>query len=279
MQGRKALEAELNDAISAGELELHYQPIVKAGSAVVSSYEALMRWNHPRRGFLMPGQFIQIAEDAGMMTELGNWAIRQACQQAAQLPPHIKVAVNVSPNQFRAASILDVVEKALHNTGLDASRLILELTESVLLSSESIAAQVMDELQKIGVQLALDDFGTGYSSLSYLQRYNFSEVKIDRSFVAGISHMPANLAIVRAIIGLTNDLGIDVVAEGIETAEQAAILKAEGCGYLQGYLYGKPCSFADTLADHAANSLRSLQPKATAHNQIEARKRSGHNML
>ena len=259
LQSRKELESDLRRAVEAGELDLFYQPIVDANSASVRAYEALMRWHHPRRGFLPPGLFIGVAEDAGLMTELGNWAIARACRQAVLLPGEIAVAVNVSPNQFRSADIIRAVRASLAETGLAPARLILEVTETVLLSSESIATAAFAQLHALGVKFALDDFGTGFSSLSYLQRFPFSKVKIDQSFVAGIATNPANLAIIRAVIGLGRDLAIDVVAEGVETAEQAEILRREGCGLIQGYFYGRPRPFAEIAADHAVANLTSFR--------------------
>ncbi len=278
MLRRKALEGELRDAIPADELVLYYQPIVSAATLQTVGYEALMRWNHRRRGFLPPSEFIQVAEDAGLMPELGNWAINRACHQAVLLPANIRVAVNVSPNQFRSAGIVEVVKQALQDTCLAASRLVLEVTETVILSSEAIAGRVLDDLRGLGVRLALDDFGTGYSSLSYLQRYAFSKVKIDRSFVAGIDTTPANLAIIRAIIGLAGELGIEVVAEGIETEHQASVLRAEGCGLLQGYLYGRPKPFAEIVAERALADIRTLVP-GPEHNIAALPKRTAHNPL
>ena len=258
LQRRRALETDLRTAIAEDELELYYQPIVEAATARVTGYEALMRWHHPRLGFLPPSQFIPVAEEAGLMGELGNWAIGRACRQAVLLPDGVTVAVNVSPNQFRSAGIVAELRQALADTGLAPSRLILEVTESVILSSETIAATVISDLIALGIKLALDDFGTGYSSLSYLQRFAFSELKIDRSFVAGIDEGSTNLAIVRAIIGLCRDLGIAVVAEGIETTEQANLLRAENCKFLQGFLYGRPKPFLEVAADHAVNLLDGL---------------------
>ncbi len=261
---RKAVERELREAIVTDELELYYQPIVSAKDAAVAGYEALMRWNHPRRGFLPPSEFIPIAEEAGLMTELGNWAIRKACQQCALLPAPLSVSVNVSPNQFRASGIVEVVQRALTESGLPPSRLMLEITETAILSSGKLAHGLIQSIMALGVKLALDDFGTGYSSLSYLQRYQFTKVKVDRSFVSGIEQRPKDLAIIRAIVRLAADLGMDVVAEGIETEEQAAILRTEGCGFLQGYLYGKPRPFLDIVASEAVQKLRSLLPASPA---------------
>jgi diguanylate cyclase (GGDEF)-like protein/PAS domain S-box-containing protein len=258
---RKALEDELREAIPADELELYYQPIIDLRDGATLGYEALLRWNHPRRGFLPPGQFIQIAEEAGLMTELGNWAIHRACRQASLLPSHLSVAVNVSPNQFHSSGIVEEVQHALQISGLAPSRLTLELTETAILSSEVLASQLIDGLLALGIKLALDDFGTGYSSLSYLQRYAFSKVKIDRSFVVGIESKPANLAIIRAVRNLASDLGMETIVEGVETQEQSAILQAEGCMFLQGYLYGRPKPFTDVAIDNAVHNLREYLPK------------------
>jgi diguanylate cyclase (GGDEF)-like protein/PAS domain S-box-containing protein len=255
IQHRKELEQELRVAIAGGQLELYYQPIVEGGTGIVEGYEALMRWNHPKRGFLPPSQFIPIAEDAGLMTELGNWAITRACQQAAILPPHIKVAVNVSPSQFRSASILVKLRRVLEDTKLDPTRLILEITETVILSNELIAEKLLGKIQALGVLIALDDFGTGFSSLSYLQRFAFNKVKIDRSFVAGMVDLPANLAVIRAVVGIGRDLGIGVVAEGVETQQQVDALLLEGCKTMQGYLYGKPKPYSEIVSDLAVQQL------------------------
>lgn len=260
MQSRLSIENELKSAVAGNQLELYYQPIVTAETGAVRAFEALMRWHHPKRGLLGPSEFIQIAEDAGLMTDLGNWAIKCACQQAATLPPGIKVAVNVSANQFRSASILEVLRDSLAETKLDPKRLVLEITETVILSNEMIADMIYSELRGMGVLMALDDFGTGYSSLSYLQRFKFDKVKIDRSFVSGMSDSPANLAVVRAIIGIGRDLGITIVAEGVETKVQADMLIAEGCPSLQGYFYGKPKPFTDVVSDLALQHLEASQP-------------------
>ncbi len=258
-QHNKALENELRAAIVGGELELHYQPIVDGSTGAVQCFEALMRWNHKSRGLLMPSQFIPLAEEAGLMTDLGNWAISRACEQAVVLPEHIKIAVNVSPNQFRSANISSTLRRVLAETGLDPARLILEITESVILTSEMIADRVLSEIQSLGVQLALDDFGTGYSSLSYLQRYAFNKVKIDRTFVAGMFEKKANFAIVRAILGIGRDLGIGIVAEGIEKIEQAEALRDEGCVLMQGYLFGRPKALNEIVCDLAVQELAEIQ--------------------
>jgi diguanylate cyclase (GGDEF)-like protein/PAS domain S-box-containing protein len=256
LQHRLNVEEELKSAVSQNQLELYYQPIVASATGAIHGYEALMRWHHPIRGMLPPSEFIQIAEDTGLMAELGNWAIKCACQHAAALPSEIKISVNVSASQFRSASILEVLRSSLDETGLDPDRLILEITESVILANEAIADTIHSDLRAMGVLLALDDFGTGYSSLSYLQRFRFDEVKIDRSFVNGMAEIPANLAIVRAIIGIGQDLGINIVAEGVETELQADKLIAEGCTLLQGYLYGKPKPYSEAVNDLGIRRLR-----------------------
>jgi diguanylate cyclase (GGDEF)-like protein/PAS domain S-box-containing protein len=227
---RKELEAELRSAIARDELDLYYQPIVTASGTEVTGYEALMRWNHPSRGFLLPSSFIPIAEAAGLMTALGNWAIGRACAQAALLPAPLTVSVNVSPNQFRSAEILSELRRSLDATGLDPARLVLEVTETVMVSSETVARPILDHLQDLGVGLSLDDFGTGYSSLNYLQRSIFSKVKIDRSFVAGIEKGSPNLAIIRAVIGIGRDLGIDVIAADATAARLRQSVAAPGAG-------------------------------------------------
>ena len=257
---RKEIERELSVAITNEELELHYQPIVECATQKIVSCEALMRWNHPQRGLLLPAQFIAIAEEAGLMPELGNWAIAHACRHAAILPPHIKMAVNVSPNQFRSSSILSELRRALDETGLDPKRLVLEITETAILSNEATAEKMLDELEAMGVLLALDDFGTGYSSLSYLQRFAFREVKIDRSFVAGMIELPANLAVIRAVLSIGRDLGIDVVAEGVETLAQVDALAREGCFLMQGYFFGKPKPYLEIVGDLAVQHLSQQLP-------------------
>jgi diguanylate cyclase (GGDEF)-like protein/PAS domain S-box-containing protein len=253
---RKMLEAELNTAIQDDTLELYYQPIVNTYTQAVTGYEALMRWNHPTRGLLQPSAFIPMAEEAGLMTALGNWAIQRACRQASSFPDDCRIAVNVSPSQFRSASIVEAVRSSLADTGLPPARLVLEVTETAILGGEAIAERVVQELLGLGIGLALDDFGTGYSSLSYLQRFPFCEVKIDRSFVAGIETTPVNIAIIRGVIRIARDIGIDVVAEGIETEAQAQVLRNEGCGYLQGFLFAKPRRFTDIVSDLAVQRLR-----------------------
>ncbi len=264
IQIRKELEHDLRSAIAADQLELYYQPIVEGSTGQAEGFEALMRWNHPKRGFLPPDQFISIAEEAGLMTELGNWAIKRACQQMAILPTRLNVAVNVSPTQFRSASILIKLRRVLEETKLDPARLILEITESAILSDEALAEKLLRDIQAMGVGIALDDFGMGYSSLSYLQRFQFNKVKIDRSFVHGIHGVPANLAVIRAVLGIGRDLGIGVVAEGVETKWQVDTLLRAGCKIMQGYYFGKPMPYSTIVNDLAVEQLSEFRlPTAT----------------
>ncbi len=256
IQQRKDIEQELKNALAEGQFELHYQPVVDARTGTTASFECLVRWHHPRRGFLRPAKFLPVAEEAGLMADLGGWAIDQACSHAKALPPEIGVAVNVSASQFRSANIFAQVRSALKTSGIAPSRLELEVTESVILANAAVAQQVLSGLRGLGVRISLDDFGTGYSSLSYLQRFAFNKVKIDRSFVAGMLDKPANAAIIRAVLLLGRDLAIDVVAEGVETEAQRAALLAEGCTLMQGYLFGKPKPFTDAVADLALARMR-----------------------
>jgi diguanylate cyclase (GGDEF)-like protein/PAS domain S-box-containing protein len=260
IQQRKDIEQELKTALAEGQFELHYQPIVDARTGTTVSFECLVRWHHPRRGFLPPAKFLAVAEAAGLMADLGGWAIDQACGHAKAFPPEIGVAVNVSASQFRSVNIFAQVRSALKTSGIAPSRLELEVTESVILANAAVAQQVLSELRGLGVRISLDDFGTGYSSLSYLQRFAFNKVKIDRSFVAGMLGKPANAAIIRAVLLLGRDLAIDVVAEGVETEVQRAALLAEGCTLMQGYLFGKPKPFSDAMADLALARMRITAP-------------------
>ncbi|MCT8972244.1 EAL domain-containing protein [Microbaculum marinisediminis] len=240
VRSRRAFEADLMAALSRGELELHYQPIVAASTREPVSFEALVRWNHPGAGLLSPDRFIPIAEDTGLIVPIGRWILRKACSDAMSWPAHIKVAVNISPVQFRTGDIVDVVASALRETGLEPGRLELEITESVLLQKYDWDFSLLHRLRDLGVAVVLDDFGTGYSSLGYLKEFRFSKIKIDRSFVAEVSGAGDSGAIVCAVAGLARTMGIDTTAEGIETEEQLQLLRVAGCTQMQGYLFAKP---------------------------------------
>jgi diguanylate cyclase (GGDEF)-like protein/PAS domain S-box-containing protein len=249
------LAQELRDADKRGELELHYQPIVESATGRTMGLEALMRWHHPQRGTVSPAEFIPIAEDAGYMPVFGAWAIREACSHVASLPKHLFVSVNVSAVQFNAADFPDIVSRTLRDTGLDPCRLELEVTEGIVLRNEARTIEILDRLKEIGVTIALDDFGTGYSSFGYLQKFPFDKVKIDRSFVKNLSQNKTNAALVRAVLSIGRDLGLPVVAEGVENTEQRDLLAEQGCPLFQGYLFGKPQRFADVANNLALESL------------------------
>ncbi|OAS27317.1 diguanylate cyclase [Methylobacterium platani] len=244
LQRRRQLATDLRCALAEGQLELHYQPIVAADGTGVRACEALLRWRHPREGFVSPGEFIPIAEATGQIRRLGAWALGRACADAAAWPADIKVAVNLSPVQFVGDALVDEVTRALASSGLPPGRLELEITESVLLQDDEATLAILHRLRALGVSTAMDDFGTGYSSLSYLRRFPFDKIKIDRCFVAGLGEAGeggGSDEIVRAAVGLGRALGMIVLAEGVETAEQAARLREVGCDELQGFLFGRPC--------------------------------------
>jgi diguanylate cyclase (GGDEF)-like protein/PAS domain S-box-containing protein len=240
MQARRALEYDMRKALHAGEFELYYQPIINIKSNDISGFEALIRWRHPTKGIVPPSDFIRLAEEIGFIVPLGEWAIRQACATAASWPAHVKIAVNLSPAQFRSPGLVDIVVGALAASGLPPERLELEITETVLLENNETTLAVLYELRELGVRVAMDDFGTGYSSLSYLQSFPFDKIKIDRSFIKDISDGTGSLNIVRAVTALANGLGMSTTAEGVETKEQLETVRAEGCTEIQGFYFSKP---------------------------------------
>ncbi len=241
---RKLVENELRATIQKSELQVAYQPIVNNSGEVVVGVEALCRWIHPERGEIPPSEFIPIAEHSGLIISLGEWILRKACLDGKAWPD-ITMSVNVSPLQFRRADFVDVVERILHETDFDATRLELEVTESTLLGNVDTAELAMFRLKALGVRLALDDFGTGYSSLLYLRRFPFDKLKIDRSFVHSIERAADAAAIVHAVVSLGRGLGMKVTAEGVETAEQQLFLRAAGVHMMQGYRFGRPCTAAE----------------------------------
>lgn len=255
---RRVLSNELATAIRGDQLELYYQPIVFSDTGMVESFEALLRWNHPTRGLLLPADFLPLAEEEGMMTNIGNWVMRRASEQALGLPNHVQVAINVSADQFRSPRILETLREVLAKTQLEPQRLSLEITETVILSSETVAKRVLGRLGEMGIAVALDDFGTAYSSLSYLQKFSFNKVKIDKSFVRGMFDIPADMAVVRAIIGIGRDLGIEIVAEGVENRMQMERLAREGCKRMQGFYFSKPKPFSEVCSDLAVSQITPL---------------------
>ena len=257
IRARRALGNDLRDALSRGEFKLLYQPSYDLASNQVTCFEALLRWQHPTRGVVPPSEFIPIAEELGFIVPLGDWVLRHACAEAAKWPPHISIAVNVSSAQLRADDLVRSATSALRESGLSARRLILEITETVLLSESSSNLEILRRLRQEGIRVSLDDFGTGYSSLSYLGSFPIDQIKIDQSFVRNLAETSTG-AIVRAIIGLATSLSMAVVAEGVENYEQLEWLRRERCDCVQGYLLAPPLP-ASALAEAAQ---RKLEPKA-----------------
>jgi diguanylate cyclase (GGDEF)-like protein/PAS domain S-box-containing protein len=243
LRDRRALQHDLRSALSRGEFVLHYQPQALVGGEIIG-FEALVRWHHPTRGLVPPGVFVPLAEENGLILELGQWIIREACREAATWQRPLQIAINLSPVQFRHGDLAGIVHAALLETGLPAKRLELEITEGVLIGDFSRALSILRRLKAMGVRISMDDFGTGYSSLSYLQAFPFDKIKIDQSFIANADR-PQSAAIIRAIIGLGRGLDLPVVAEGVETREQLAFLSGESCREVQGFLIGKPRPISD----------------------------------
>ena len=239
LRERYALQHDLRSAMSHGELTLHYQPQAKIDGEVFG-LEALLRWEHPRHGLVPPRTFIPLAEQNGMIGEIGEWTLREACREAASWTAPLQVGVNLSPVQFRYGDLAALVHTILLETGLAPGRLELEITEGVLINDPPRALSILRRLKLLGVRIAMDDFGTGYASLSSLQSFPFDKIKIDRTFVAGVDHNGQSQAIVRAVIGLGKALNVPVIAEGVETEGERMFLKREGCAEIQGYVIGYP---------------------------------------
>jgi|GEM_PF-1741623 len=236
---KRAIDTELRQAFLANELIVYYQPVVDSRTATIVSFEALLRWRHPTRGMISPGEFIPVAEETGMIIELGAWALRQACHDAKSWPSNVRVAVNIAPRQFQQKDLAEMVAATLHESGLEPDRLELEITETTLMVSDDVDSKLR-EIEALGVRLSLDDFGTGYSSLGYLNRFPVKKVKIDRSFARQAIESPKTQAIVSAISALARDLSIDLVAEGVETDAQLAFMASKNIFLIQGYLYTRP---------------------------------------
>ncbi|MDQ8726559.1 EAL domain-containing protein [Bradyrhizobium sp. LHD-71] len=246
-QHRRALETDLRRAFASGEFELHFQPLIDIARDRITGFEALLRWRHPTKGMIPPAEFIPVAEDIGLIVALGEWTLRRACAEAAKWPDDIRIAVNLSPMQFRSRGLVQAVITALAHSGLTPQRLELEITESVLLAETDSNLATLHQLRGLGVRISMDDFGTGYSSLSYLRAFPFDKIKIDRSFVRELAERPDCVAIVRAISGLGRSLGITTTAEGVETSEQLERLRMEGCNEVQGFLFS-PARPAEELS-------------------------------
>jgi diguanylate cyclase (GGDEF)-like protein len=244
-QSRRQIELDLRVALMRGEFELHFQPIYAADGERIVCFEALVRWNHPKQGLLGPDRFIRIAEESGLMLRLGEWILQEACRQAHSWDEDIRVAVNVSPIQFRNPALNSVILQALSNGGVSPSRLEIEITESIFLDPTGDTIAMLHRLRELGVRISLDDFGTGYSSLSYLRNFPFDKIKIDKSFVDDVSNNSSAAAIVQAIVDMAAALGMETTAEGVESIEQLQTLRGQGCSSIQGYLLGRPLPASD----------------------------------
>lgn len=256
IHARREIEQDLRRAIERDEFRLVYQPIIDLENNVPNGYEALVRWEHPTKGLLAPASFIEIAEESGLIVQIGEIVLRQACACIVRNHKTASVSVNLSPIQFRNHHLAASVLSALAESRLPASRLVLEITESVLLTDDRRTLEILRQLRALGVRIALDDFGIGHSSLSYLQKFPFDRIKIDKSFVQEAEDGMMNTAIRRAILGLGNDIGIEIVVEGVETEEQRNMLIYEGCRYVQGYFYGRPQPEEDLFGTQRPDTVR-----------------------
>ena len=257
---RRKLELALRRALDRGELTLNFQPVVDAQSEAIVSFEALVRWNSTEHGFVSPGKFIPLAEDTRLIVPIGAWVLEKACHEATRWPRHVRIAVNVSPEQLLEPEFASTVVHALSASGLDARRLEIEVTESIFLRDANIARNSLEQVMALGCTVALDDFGTGYSSLGYLRKLQFSTIKVDRTFVQGAAQgSPESLAIVRAVVAMAQSLEMTTTAEGVETAEQADMLRTLGCNKIQGFHFGRPMP-----ADDVQVLFRNLEVRLTA---------------
>ena len=261
LRARHSLELDLRKALAGGELEVYYQPLVTLETGVISGFEALLRWHHPLRGTVAPAKFIPLAEETGLIVPIGEWVLRQACSEAAAWPDDLKVAVNLSPVQFKKGNLPQVVFATLASAGLPAARLELEITESILLAESKTNLATLRSLRALGVGIAMDDFGTGYSGLSYLRAFPFDKIKIDRSFISELGESADCMAIIKAIANLGSNLGIPTLAEGVETEKQLAWLREAGCTEMQGYLFSRPVpasEIAGLLSPHRNSPRRPI---------------------
>ncbi len=267
-EDQRFIKRELGRALAARDFDVHYQPIVAAEGNAIVGMEALLRWNHPTRGAIPPARFIPIAEQAGLMDQLGEFVLRRALGDAMRWP-NFYIAVNLSPMQVRDRKFVDLVAAVLAETKLPPSRLVLEVTEGVLIENPEAAKSRLDDLRALGLKLALDDFGSGYSSLTYLRRLPFDKLKVDRGFVAALEHSANAGVIIQAIIALGRALNLSILVEGIETEEQRALVRLAGCDEMQGYLFAKPVPREEIDRMLAAGN-------GAARRDVGARRRIGH---
>ncbi len=244
---RHLLETDLRGALEAGEFHLVYQPQIRLGTGELTGFEALLRWNSPKRGSIGPAEFIPIAEETGLIVPIGEWVLRTACATAAQWPSFVRIAINLSPVQFRSRGLASMVTSALAATGLAPDRLELEITESALLQDDTATIAILHQLRSLGIRVSMDDFGIGYSSLSYLRKFPFDKIKIDRSFIGTLGESAGSEAIVRTIASLGANLGMETTAEGIETPEQLELVRQAGCTEAQGFHFSRPCAASDVF--------------------------------
>jgi predicted signal transduction protein with EAL and GGDEF domain len=257
LHDRRALQADLALSVSRNELQLFYQPQSRISGEVIG-FEALLRWDHLRRGFVPPNTFIPLAEESGLINEIGEWVLREACREAASWRKPLQIAINLSPLQLRQGDFVSLVHSVLLENELTPDRLVLEITESALMDDYSRAVSILRRVKALGVRIAMDDFGTGYSSLSYLQSFPFDKIKIDQTFISNLDRNAQSAAIVRAVLALGHNLDLTTVAEGVETTEQLTILRNEGCDEIQGYLIGRP----QPIEEYAAIVGRSARKNA-----------------
>jgi len=277
MQARRLLELDLRNALRCGQMEVFYQPLIDLRARAVAGFEALLRWRHPVKGLIPPAQFIPLAEEIGAIVTIGEWVLRRACTVATSWPFGMKVAVNLSPVQFKSRNLVATVAGALQDSGLSPERLELEITETIMLQDTAATLATLHELRALGVHIAMDDFGTGYSSLSYLRRFPFDRIKIDQSFVRELGEQRDSSAIVRAVTALSHELGMATTAEGVETQEQLAMLTIAGCTDVQGYLFSPPVPEAEvarllrslaTLGDTLPNGTVTASGRSSAQHEL-----------
>jgi predicted signal transduction protein with EAL and GGDEF domain len=240
LQHRRLLEQGLKVALARNEFRLMYQPLLDLETNRICCFEALLRWDHPEHGTISPVEFIPVAEETGLIFGIGEWVLREACKAASSWPGDVRIAVNLSPAQFKQRGLVEHVIAALADADLQPSRLELEVTESLLLADTESTLQILHRLRALGVRISMDDFGTGYSSLSYLRSFPFDKTKIDRTFVAGLKPGDESTAIIRAVVGLGHSLGMSTTAEGIETEAQLDAVREQGCNEVQGFLFSPP---------------------------------------